>query len=48
MAGRFSRPVWPGDTLTISIWTYGPNARFQTKRQDGTVVIDRGTASIRS
>ena len=48
MAGRFSRPVWPGDTLTISVWTDGPNARFQTKRQDGTVVIDRGTASVRS
>ena len=46
MAGRFSRPVWPGDTLTISVWVDGKNARFQTKTQDGTVVIDRGTASI--
>jgi acyl dehydratase len=48
MYGRFSRPVWPGDTLTISIWlTDGDTALFQTARPDGVVVIDRGRFQIR-
>jgi len=43
MYGRFSRPVWPGDTLTVSIWADGDGAAlFQTTRPDGVVVIDRG------
>ena len=48
MYGRFSRPVWPGDTLTISIWETGDGAAlFQTARPDGTVVIDRGRFQAR-
>jgi acyl dehydratase len=45
MSGRFTRPVLPGDTLTVSIWLPsegGDTARFQTSGQDGAVVIDRG------
>jgi acyl dehydratase len=45
MSGRFTRPVLPGDTLTVSIWlpgSQGDTARFQTSTQDGQVVIDRG------
>lgn len=43
MYGRFSRPVWPGDALTVSVWRSGDGtAMFQTSRPDGTVVIDRG------
>jgi acyl dehydratase len=44
MSGRFSAPVLPGDTLTVSIWLDpdGGSAQFQTSREDGTVVIDRG------
>ena len=43
MAGRFSRPVVPGQTLTTRIWVEsGGEARFQTQTEDGTVVIDRG------
>jgi acyl dehydratase len=45
MSGRFTSPVFPGDTLTVSIWLLGDGgdtARFQTCTQDGTVVIDRG------
>jgi acyl dehydratase len=45
MSGRFTRPVLPGDTLTVSIWLPGAGgdlARFQTSNQDGAVVIDRG------
>ena len=49
MYGRFSRPVWPGDTLTISIWETGDGAAlFQTTRPDGTVVIDRGRFQVRA
>ena len=44
MSGRFSRPVLPGEPLTVSIWLAGADqtALFQTTRADGTVVIDRG------
>jgi acyl dehydratase len=48
MYGRFSRPVWPGDTLTVSIWLTGDGAAlFQTTRPDGVVVIDRGRFAAR-
>jgi acyl dehydratase len=44
MSGRFSRPVLPGEPLTVSVWLAGDGerAQFQTTRTDGTVVIDRG------
>lgn len=44
MYGRFSKPVLPGESLTVSIWLAGDgeSALFQTARQDGTIVIDHG------
>jgi acyl dehydratase len=42
MDGRFSKPVLPGDTLTILMWVDGSECTFQTKNQDGDVVIDQG------
>jgi acyl dehydratase len=42
LRGRFSRPVLPGDTLSISIWVDGGEALFQTTTSDGTVVLDHG------
>ncbi len=39
---RFSKPVMPGDDLIISMWVEGQEARFQTRNQDGDVVIDQG------
>ena len=42
MDARFSKPVMPGDTLTVSMWVDGSEAIFQTATQDGTVVIDNG------
>jgi acyl dehydratase len=42
MEGRFSRPVYPGDTLTVSMWVDGNQAIFQTKTQRDEVVIDGG------
>jgi acyl dehydratase len=55
MYGRFSRPVLPGEPLTVSIWLEDDgedpgalSALFQTTRTDGTVVIDRGRMQYRS
>ncbi len=49
MYGRFSRPVLPGESLTVSVWLAGDgeSALFQTTRADGTVVIDRGRVRFR-
>jgi acyl dehydratase len=48
MSGRFSRPVFPGETLTVSVWRDGDgSALFQTAQEDGTVVIDRGRLTVR-
>ena len=50
MSGRFSRPVLPGEPLTVSMWRAddGQSALFQTTRADGTVVIDRGRMQFRT
>jgi acyl dehydratase len=46
MRARFSRPAYPGDALTISIWDSSKDLprsfRFQTRSQRGDVVIDSG------
>ena len=42
MSGRFSRPTFPGDSLTISMWADGDGVRFRTDNQDGATVIDGG------
>jgi acyl dehydratase len=47
MSGRFSRPVLPGESLVVSIWADGDSAVFQTAKEDGTVVIDRGRMRVR-
>jgi acyl dehydratase len=54
MSGRFTRPVLPGDALTVSMWITERaagngtgRALFQSSTQDGTVVIDRGTMHFR-
>jgi acyl dehydratase len=47
MSGRFTRPVLPGETLVVSIWRDDGGALFQTAKQDGTVVIDRGRVRVR-
>lgn len=48
MKVRFSRPVFPGDTLRIAIWVDGDTAQFRTYNGDGVVVIDRGIATRRA
>jgi acyl dehydratase len=42
MEARFSKPVLPGDMLTVSMWAEGSHAVFRTTTQDGSVVIDQG------
>ncbi|MEV0383094.1 MaoC/PaaZ C-terminal domain-containing protein [Nonomuraea sp. NPDC050643] len=46
MSGRFSSPVFPGEPLTVSIWADGTDVLFRTAKDDGTVVIDRGRATV--
>ncbi len=42
MRSRFSRPVIPGDTLTISMWVDGNKALYRTANQRDEIVIDQG------
>ena len=42
MNARFSKPVIPGDTLTVSMWVDGSEALFRTTNQNDDVVIDQG------
>ena len=46
MNGRFSRPVIPGDELTVSMWANGGKALFRTTNQRGDVVIDQGVCTF--
>lgn len=48
MDNRFSKPVLPGDTLTVRIWHTEPGrAQYQTVNQDGAVVIDGGVFTFK-
>ena len=47
MEGRFSKPVMPGDTLTVRMWLDGDSAVFRTENQNGDVVIDQGRMELR-
>ncbi len=43
MEGRFSKPVFPGETLRVAIWEAGPGeAIFQARSDAGHVVLDQG------
>lgn len=44
--GRFSKPVLPGDTLTVRMWVDGGECLFRTERQTGETVIDQGRATF--
>jgi acyl dehydratase len=46
MEGRFSRPVAPGDELTVDIWVDGTSAVFRTRNQEGDVAIDQGSCQF--
>jgi acyl dehydratase len=42
MAGRFSKPVFPGEALTVCMWLEGNDCLFQTKNERGEIVLDQG------
>lgn len=44
---RFARPVFPGDTLSLEVWSDGPTLRFQTKDGAGRIVLANGLAERR-
>jgi acyl dehydratase len=46
MDARFSRPVLPGDALTVSVWDEGERAYFRTER-GGETVLDAGVCVYR-
>ncbi len=46
MGGRFSSPVFPGESLSVQIWVEGSTAAFRTLGEDGRVVIDNGAAEV--
>ncbi|MBN2624323.1 MAG: enoyl-CoA hydratase, partial [Acidimicrobiales bacterium] len=49
MSGRFSSPVFPGESLTVRLWVEGDGqAVFQTVGGDGRVVLDGGQATVGS
>jgi acyl dehydratase len=41
MEGRFSKPVFPGQAITVKMWVDGQSALFQTVTDAG-IVIDQG------
>jgi acyl dehydratase len=47
MDARFSKPVMPGDALTVKMWVDGNVALFRTERQDGDIVVDQGRCEFR-
>lgn len=48
LSGRFSKPVFPGATLGISVWNDGDVLLFRVADEHGNVVLDRGTFVLRS
>jgi acyl dehydratase len=42
MEGRFSKPVFPGEAITVKMWVDGNSALFQTVNPAGDVVLDQG------
>jgi acyl dehydratase len=46
MEGRFSKPVYPGESLIVSMWVDGGEAIFRTTNDDGDVVLDQGRCTF--
>jgi acyl dehydratase len=42
MGGRFSKPVLPGEVLTLNAWVDGGSARYVVQDSAGDIVLDRG------
>lgn len=48
MEGRFSKPVFPGDSLTVKMWIDGDEAVFYSETQNGDIVLDQGRCTFTS
>ena len=46
MSARFTKPVLPGDTLTVQAWRTGDAIRFRTLGAGGDTVLDQGTLRL--
>lgn len=46
MSGRFSKPVFPGETLLVRAWRDARAAKFQVVNERGETVLDRGTLTL--
>ena len=46
MEGRFTSPVMPGESLTVSMWVDGDAAVFRTTGDDGRTVLDAGRCTF--
>jgi acyl dehydratase len=46
LSARFSAPLFPGQTVAISIWRDGPNAWFRATNDSGALVLDRGACTL--
>jgi acyl dehydratase len=47
MEGRFSSPVYPGETLRTEMWVDGPIVSFRTTVPErGVTVLNNGRAEI--
>jgi len=42
MEGRFSKPVFPGEAITVKMWVDGNQALFQTVNPASEIVLDQG------
>lgn len=48
MEGRFSKPVFPGEALTVRMWVDGNTCLFQTANERGEIVLDQGKMTFSS
>lgn len=46
IVGRFTRPVMPGEKLTVSLWQDGTTVLFRTTDSTAAVVIDKGAMTL--
>ena len=47
MEGRFSKPVLPGDELTVRAWDVDGNVAFEVVGPAGTTVLSEGYLELR-
>jgi acyl dehydratase len=46
MSARFTKPIFPGQSMTVSMWIDHSEVLFQTVDDSGAVILDNGRATI--